>query len=226
MSNKDLAKQAKDRGNAAFQAGRVEDAIKEFSTAIELDGTDPVYWSNRSMAFASANQFDKALEDGNRAIALKPDWAKAYSRAGLALFKMNRLPEAKECYEKGLKAAPGDAGLQSALDETLRAMQPKNPLANLFGPDMFVKLAANPKTKNLLANPAFLQKMKMLQSNPMALGSLAQDQEVSLALSVLFGLPENAFDKSNVDKEDDAAAPMETGMTNVSISFGLSELSC
>lgn len=45
--NKELAKLAKGRGNAAFQAGDFTKAIEEFTAAIELDNTDHVFFSNR-----------------------------------------------------------------------------------------------------------------------------------------------------------------------------------
>lgn len=41
-----------------------------------------------------------------------------------------------------------------------------NPLANAFGPDMMDKLAAEPKFVPYLADPAFVTKLKGLQTNP------------------------------------------------------------
>lgn len=41
-----------------------------------------------------------------------------------------------------------------------------NPFANAFGSDMMAKLAAEPKFVPYLADPAFVTKLKMLQSNP------------------------------------------------------------
>lgn len=57
-----------------------------------------------------------------------------------------------------------------------------NPMGQLFGPDMWVKLQSNPVTRGYLSDPAFLQKMKMLQTNPSAFGNLAGDPQVSQAL--------------------------------------------
>lgn len=47
------ATEFKNQGNAAFSAGRFEEAIKLFSRAIEEDPTQHVFYSNRSGAYAS-----------------------------------------------------------------------------------------------------------------------------------------------------------------------------
>lgn len=60
-----------------------------FSLAIECDPTDAVFFSNRSACYASLDDYPNALADAQKAVALKPDWSKAYSRLGLALLKLN-----------------------------------------------------------------------------------------------------------------------------------------
>lgn len=42
-------------------------------------------YSNRSGAYASKKDFDKALEDANKTVEIKPDWAKGWGRKGAAL---------------------------------------------------------------------------------------------------------------------------------------------
>lgn len=58
---------------------------EKFSQAIELEPTNHVLYSNRSGAYASLKNFDKALEDANKTTELKPDWAKGWGRKGAAL---------------------------------------------------------------------------------------------------------------------------------------------
>ncbi len=41
----------KSDGNAAFQAGAYEEAVKAYSQAIEADPACAVYWSNRALAY-------------------------------------------------------------------------------------------------------------------------------------------------------------------------------
>lgn len=57
----------------------------KFSQAIELEPTNHVLYSNRSGAYASKKDFDKALEDANKTTEIKPDWAKGWGRKGSAL---------------------------------------------------------------------------------------------------------------------------------------------
>ena len=53
MSAKELAQAAKAKGNAAFSAGKYDEAIKHFTEAISHDPTDAIFYSNRAGAFAS-----------------------------------------------------------------------------------------------------------------------------------------------------------------------------
>lgn len=76
------ALEAKNRGNAAFKAGDLQTAWKEFSSAITLDPANHVYWSNRSMVSFKGGQYQAALNDGQRCIQLKPDWAKVRGGGG------------------------------------------------------------------------------------------------------------------------------------------------
>lgn len=189
-SGKELAAAAKARGNTAFQSGDYSTAVTAFTEAISHDPTDHVFFSNRSGAYASLNEFESALKDADECIKLKPDFVKGYSRAGHALFKLGKLKEAKEAYEKGLKVDAGNAQLKEGLDETERALTSKssNPMGELFGPSMWVKLQADPTTRPMLADPSFVAKLQALQSNPNAMGTMLQDPQLQKALSVILGI--------------------------------------
>ena len=70
-----------------------------------------VFWcccsrSNRSAAYAALHKWEEALEDANSAIKLKPDWAKAYTRKGLALYNLNRAEDALTAYKKAAALDP------------------------------------------------------------------------------------------------------------------------
>ena len=70
------AQEEKAKGNAAFQKGDFDVAVKHFTKAIELSPSDAVLYSNRSGAYASLKDFEKALKDAETCVKLKPDWAK------------------------------------------------------------------------------------------------------------------------------------------------------
>src|SRR5690349_13665618 len=82
-------------GNQAFSAKNFEEAVLQFSKAIEVDPGNHVLYSNRSASYASLKQYDKALDDANKTVELKPDWPKGYSRKGAALLGLKSLEEAK-----------------------------------------------------------------------------------------------------------------------------------
>jgi len=111
MVNKEAAQAAKAKGNAEFSAKNYAEAIKHFTEAIGHDDTDHVFYSNRSACYASTEKYEEAYADAQKCVTLKPDWAKGYSRKGLAEFNLGKLEDSLKTYEKGLSLAPQDAAL-------------------------------------------------------------------------------------------------------------------
>jgi stress-induced-phosphoprotein 1 len=52
--------------------------VEFFTKAIEINPQDHIFFSNRSGAYSSLNQYEEALEDADMCISLKPDWGKGY----------------------------------------------------------------------------------------------------------------------------------------------------
>ena len=188
---------AKSRGNDAFTKGDFPTAVKEFTEAIAQDPTDAVFYSNRSGAYASLKQYEEALADANKCVELKPEFIKGYTRQGVALFGLNKFGEAKVAYEAGLKVDPNNAALKDGLADVeakLRAPpKQENPLGALFGPDMYVKLNANPVTREYMKDPAFVAKLQMLATDPRAMGNMGSDPRLQQALGVILGVGTEGF---------------------------------
>ncbi len=55
-------------------------------------------------------------------------------------------------------------------------------------PQMIQKLANNPKTRSLLADPQFMQKLQRLKNNPNNIGAEMQDPRFLQVMSVLLGI--------------------------------------
>jgi stress-induced-phosphoprotein 1 len=190
MSNREAALAAKAVGNAHFSKGEYEPAIKAFTEAIGHDANDHVFFSNRSACYASLEKYEEALADGEACIKIKPDWAKGYSRKGLAQFHLKQFEEAKTTYGEGLKLDPNNAANKEGLQKAEQALQPANPMGQLFGEQMWGRLAANPTTREFLNDPAFVQKLKLLQTDPNAIGSaMGTDPRMQQALGVILGMP-------------------------------------
>jgi tetratricopeptide (TPR) repeat protein len=65
---------------------------------------------DRASELADAGDYDRALRETDRAIALAPDYAGAYTERGWALENLGsvRLSEAREAYERALELDPDD----------------------------------------------------------------------------------------------------------------------
>ena len=66
-------------------------AVDFFSKAIEEDATDHTLYGNRSAAYHGIGEFKKAVQDGNKAIKLKPNWIKGHWRKAKALHGLGKL---------------------------------------------------------------------------------------------------------------------------------------
>ncbi|XP_044755662.1 stress-induced-phosphoprotein 1 [Coccinella septempunctata] len=180
----------KDKGNAALQENKFEEAIRYYTEAINLDGNNHVLYSNRSAAYAKANKYDLALKDAEKTVEIKPDWVKGYSRKGAALAYLGEYDQALQVYEQALKLDPDNALIKEGVREVLAQKQAgAQKFANPFSrADLFTKLRNDPRTKNFLDDPEYLNILQELQANPNSLGTKAADPRVLTTLSVLLGI--------------------------------------
>ncbi|CAD7935112.1 unnamed protein product [Amoebophrya sp. A120] len=179
-------------GNKDFTAGNFAEAVTHFTNAIAEDATDHVFYSNRSACYSSLTQYDKALADGTKCVELKPDWAKGYTRKGLAEYFLKKYDEAEATYAAGLKLAPEDKGLLEGLEKVKSAKANAagagdggNPMAGLDMNALMQAMQRNPKIGTYLQDKELMSKFKMLlqaQQNPQLLqamsGELMKDQRL------------------------------------------------
>mmetsp|Transcript_38615 Transcript_38615/g.77882 ORF Transcript_38615/g.77882 Transcript_38615/m.77882 type:complete len:407 (+) Transcript_38615:36-1256(+) len=113
--------EAKARGSEAYKAGRFDDAVREFTAAIDSatgDDTEIIHllYSNRSAAFQQLKQFDKANEDAEACTLDKPNWAKGFVHLGLCSTKLGKFDEAVTAYKKAIELDPSRAaGIRNSL---------------------------------------------------------------------------------------------------------------
>lgn len=79
QSPPETPEELKEKGNQAVRQERFSEAVLHYSFAIKLSPNDPILYSNRSFAFLKLKQLYYANEDAEKAIQLKPDWAKVCS---------------------------------------------------------------------------------------------------------------------------------------------------
>ena len=101
---------------------------------------------------------------------------------------------ASDAFEEALKLDPANSQAKSGLAAVKKAIEgdagpPGGGLGNMFNdPQLFQKLANNPKTRSLLADPQFMQKLQRLQKNPGDMGAEMQDPRFLQVMGVLLGI--------------------------------------
>lgn len=101
----------KAKGNDAFKAKKYKEAIDWYTKAIALDPNSEAsgaIYSNRAGSWQNLNNFEKAAEDSEHCIRVRPDWLKGHFRKGVAMESMGRLDEAQKAFQEALRVTPGN----------------------------------------------------------------------------------------------------------------------
>jgi tetratricopeptide (TPR) repeat protein len=124
-----------DAGNRYFASGNFAKALDLFTLAIDsitLSSGSPnaadasqlhLLYSNRSATFSAMRNFQSALEDAERVVALAPRWAKGFFRKGSALEGLVLFAEAAQAYNAGLEVDPSDPTLKKSAADLAALMQ-------------------------------------------------------------------------------------------------------
>ncbi|KAJ1525044.1 hypothetical protein ONE63_009890 [Megalurothrips usitatus] len=101
----------RDHGNALFHDGKVQDALRKYDEAVQLDPASPLLRSNRSHALYCMGRHQQALQDADEAVRLRPLWGKGHYRRGAALTALHRYEEALSafCLGKGMAWRPSSS---------------------------------------------------------------------------------------------------------------------
>lgn len=126
-------------GLALFAEGRIEEAIAHYNEALSIMPIMPdhvLVYNNRGIAYSRLGSYQKALDDLNKAISMKPDYADAYSNRGIIYSNLNNNQLAFEDFNKAIEFKPDYADLynnrgvayaklghyQSAVDDFTKAL--------------------------------------------------------------------------------------------------------
>jgi len=109
------AERLKTEGNNLMRTEKFVEALEMYSKAIELDGSNPVFYCNRAAAHSKMNNHHLAIEDCQRAIDMDPSYSKAYGRMGLAHSSLEKHREAVENFKKALELEPDNESYKSNL---------------------------------------------------------------------------------------------------------------
>ena len=101
---------------------RFDDAIAQFSKAIELDPQFAWAYYNRGFTYFLLGQYQRAIEDYTEAIRLDPQDGAAYASRTLAYTALGRDQEAERDIEKAVELGI-DADVLNELIEGLKAQR-------------------------------------------------------------------------------------------------------
>ena len=186
----ETAKDWKDKGNALVKEKKYKEALDCYTKAIEIDPNDPILYSNRSAMHLNLGEYDQSINDAEKAISLKPDYAKAYLRKGKALEGQQRLQEALDTYKLGLEKDKTNAQLLEASQELEASIS--NPFLKNYP-----KLFTDPRTAPLMQDPQFRNLIDYAMKDQKILMQMIQtDPRFMTVFSVLTGID---FEKMNED---------------------------
>jgi tetratricopeptide (TPR) repeat protein len=97
------------KGVKLAQAGAYEEAIAEFTKAIQLSPKDAHIYDDRGWAYHKLNRFPEAIEDFSKAIEIAPKDYAGYSGRGVTLVAQNQNDAALVDLNKALELKPDDA---------------------------------------------------------------------------------------------------------------------
>lgn len=212
------AEEYKAQGNKYFTAKEFDQAIEQFTLAIDASlQPNHVLFSNRSACYASLKDFPKALDDAQKCVEVNPLWSKGYNRVGAAQYGLGNFDDAKSAYSKALELEPGNAMAQSGLSsvesaEAAQHGQPDMGLGKLFlDPQLIPKLKANPKTAELMNDPDLVAKLLQIQANPQAsMSMMFSEPRLMTIMAALMGIDLNMADSDLVLKEPSQSEPTKS----------------
>ncbi|KAK8371904.1 hypothetical protein O3P69_013501 [Scylla paramamosain] len=102
------AEELKSEANEYFKKQQYEKAIALYTQAIEIDGSNPILYGNRSFAHLRMESFGYALRDASKALELDRTYIKGYYRRASAYMSLGKFKLALKDYETVTKTRPGD----------------------------------------------------------------------------------------------------------------------
>lgn len=131
VSRKDIeeAEALKNKGNTCMQEKKYAQARDYYTEALEVAPSGPtshVYYSNRAAALLSMRNFTEAVWDAERSINLKPKYAKAHARLGLAKFLLGHYESAVKAYTKAVQLEPNNKSSIQYLEKSKKKLSASN----------------------------------------------------------------------------------------------------
>ena len=112
---KEEAEALKVEGNNKLKAKDYNAALDLYTKAIELDGDNAVFYSNRAAANLLLRRFTEAVDDCKRAINLDREFLRPRERLAAAYRQLGMTKKEKDVLVDALQISPGNADIQRRL---------------------------------------------------------------------------------------------------------------
>ena len=111
----------KKKGNDLYEQKNYQEAIKEYTKALELDPTNKKYNSiiliNRALCFQKIEKYNYTINDATQSIKINPNYARAYVKRANVFLKIKNFKAAMEDFEKAKKIDPSSPGIETFLKD-------------------------------------------------------------------------------------------------------------
>ncbi|XP_046405349.1 small glutamine-rich tetratricopeptide repeat-containing protein alpha-like isoform X2 [Ischnura elegans] len=151
----------KAQGNILMKENKHGEAVGRYTSAIELDPRNPVYFCNRAAAHIQMQNYLAAINDCHEAIRLDAQYSKAYSRLGYAYQAIGNRSKAKDCYAKAMEIEPDNESYRNCYQKLAdEGPSTSRPVTELMGMLPNIDLSA------IMKNPSFVQMASQMLEDP------------------------------------------------------------
>ncbi|GAA6157309.1 hypothetical protein NBRC116588_27820 [Pyruvatibacter sp. HU-CL02332] len=100
------------RGVAYKLTGQLDEAIEDYTKALELSPESGDIYTTRANAFLEMAQLDAAINDANKALAFNPDYAAAYYVRGRIFEALGQKSFARDDFVRAYELAPDNKDIE------------------------------------------------------------------------------------------------------------------
>ena len=89
-----------------YSKGQIKEALDSVKTLIKDYSKEPLLYNISGVCYKAIDQLDIAVENFERAVALKPDYTEVFYNLGVTYRELGQLNDAIKSYEKALALKP------------------------------------------------------------------------------------------------------------------------
>ncbi|XP_068641181.1 TPR repeat-containing thioredoxin TTL1-like [Aristolochia californica] len=147
---------ARSKGNELFKAAKFSEACLAYGEGLDHDPQNAVLLCNRAAARSKLGQWEKAVEDCNAALKVRPGYNKSRLRRADCNAKLERWVASIQDYEALIREKPGDEEVGRALFEAqiqLKKQRGEDVADMKFGSDVVVVVTSNDRFRHAITSP-------------------------------------------------------------------------